>query len=175
MVTKPKRNRMEKFNRIIFLTSLILLCLWIVFPIIRIIVGIEFASGDLKMAYKEFLFFAVPILMFLTLFGLIKKSDNWVAIFGKVIGTLAISLCITFFIVMSVFTDMCIWTNEKILFKNVNTNSEIILRNYSCGATDSSSPIVQIHKIDYYTKYFIKISDIDTNSIDKKKWEKVES
>lgn len=144
-------------------------------PVLRWIMDLEFATDSIKSNYKEFLFFAIPIAILLTLFGTINDKDKGSKIAGKVIGT-SIAAAVTVFIMfMSIFTDMCVWTNRQVLYENKNdSNTKIIVRDFGCGATDSGPPTVGIYKVRYFTDYFIRSTKIDTAKIDKNEWIKIE-
>ena len=144
-------------------------------PVIRSIMDIEFATDSIKSDYREFLFFAVPIAILLTLFGTIKDKDKGSKIVGKVIGTIVLAAVTVFVMFMSIFADMCVWTNREVLYEHKNdSNTKIIVRDFGCGATDSGPPTIGIYKVRYFTNYFIRSTKIDTATIDKNEWTKIE-
>jgi hypothetical protein len=166
---------MDKIKKIVFWTAIIFIGLWIVIPLIRMTLDLEFASDSIKSDYKEFLFFAIPIAILLTLFGTINPKDSISNIIGKVIGTIVVAFVTVFIMFMSIFTDMCVWTNQQILYENKNNlNTKIIVRDFGCGATDSGPPAVGVYKVRYFTDYFIRSTKIDTAIIDKDEWIKIE-
>jgi len=166
---------MKKINKIIFWTSIIFIGLLIIVPLILLIFDLEFASDSIKSNYKGFMFFTVPIAILLTLFGTIKSKDNILKTIGKVIGTILISFVTIFLMIMSIFADMCAWTDRQILYENKHdSNTKIIERDFGCGATDSGYPTVRIFKVQHFTKYFIRTTKVDTASIDKNEWIKIE-
>tara|TARA_R110002072_G_C7652556_1_gene508851 strand:- start:16 stop:516 length:501 start_codon:yes stop_codon:yes gene_type:complete len=166
---------MNQIKRIIFWTAVVFIGIWLIMPVLRWIMDLEFATDSIKSNYKEFLFFAIPIAILLTLFGTINDKDKGSKIAGKVIGT-SIAAAVTVFIMfMSIFTDMCVWTNRQVLYENKNdSNTKIIVRDFGCGATDSGPPTVGIYKVRYFTDYFIRSTKIDTAKIDKNEWIKIE-
>ena len=166
---------MNRIKKIIFWTAVVCIGLWLIMPVIRWILDIEFATDSIKSNYKEFMFFVVPIAILLTLLGTIKGKDNGSIIAGKVIGTVVLVAVTIFIMFMSIFADMCVWTNREVLYEHKNdSNTKIIVRDFGCGATDSGPPTVAIYKVQYFTDYFIRATKIDTAKIDKKEWIKIE-
>ena len=166
---------MNQLKKTIFRLVLIFLGFWVLFPIIRWVMNLEFATDSIKMNYKEFLFFAVPIAVILTLFGTIEKEDKGYGITGKIIGTVVVAVATIFIMFISVFADMCTWTNKQILYEHkTDSTTKIMVRDFGCGATDSGPPTVEIHKVRYFTKYFIRTTKVDTAKIDKSEWIKIQ-
>ena len=112
----------------------------------------------------------MQFLILLTLFGTLKKKDKPLEKFGKIIATIAGTTLIIFILVISIFTDMCNWYDDKIIYENKNGNQKIIIRKYGCGSTDSGPPATEVHHVKYYSTLFISYVEIDTNSIDKTDW-----
>jgi hypothetical protein len=166
---------MKKIKKIVFLCALFFIVLWLNMPIIRLILSLEFASDSFYISYKEFLFYAVPIAMLLTLFGTLKSSDRKLIIVGKILGTIAVVFVTILIMIMSMFIDMCGWTDSQVLYKNKNNiDRKIIIREYGCGAYDSDLPNIEVLEVQSFTKYFIRATKIDTTKIDKSEWIKVE-
>ena len=166
---------MNQINKIVFWTAVVFIGLWLIMPLIRWLMDLEFATNSFKSNYKEFLFFFIPIAILLTLFGTIKNKDKGLIIAGKVIGTIVAAATTVFIMFMSIFGDMCAWINRQELYEHKNdSNTKIMVRDFGCGATDSSPPTVGIYKVRYFTKYFIRSTKIDTATIDKYKWIRIE-
>lgn len=71
-----------------------------------------------------------------------------------------------FFMVMTLITSMCVWTNDQVLFTHKeNQELQIIKRSYECGALDSGPPNVKIFKIKKYTNYFIFVKKVEIKNI----------
>lgn len=162
---------MNKIKKIVFWIAITFIGLWLLMPLLRWILDLEFATDSIKSEYKEFLFFTVPIALLLTLFGTIKSKDSRLKVVSKVFGTFVIVVITVLIMFISIFYDMCSWTNRKILYESKNDlNTKIIARDFGCGATDSRPPRVGVHKVEYFTDYFIHTTEIDTAKIDKDEW-----
>ena len=76
---------------------------------------------------------------------------------------------------MTIFMGMCIYTDREVLYKNKeNPDRKIIIRDYGCGAFDSSAPSSHIFEVNYFSKYLKTTHKIDTTEIEMGEWEKVE-
>lgn len=93
----------------------------------------------------------------------------------KIGATLSVGIFAFFFMIISIFTGMCDWSNQKILYTNKkNKEVKIIKRDYGCGATDSDLPTIKIFKVRKVTKYFILAKEVDITKIDQNEWNKTE-
>ena len=156
----------------IFWLALALIGFIFIFEILISFTKLEFASEDYKDGYNVFLFFATPITILLTLFGTLKPKDKLVIL--KVFTTTAIAAFIGFLVFVSIILDMCVLSNDKILFEHkTDPDVKIIVQSFGCGATDSTPSSKSVVKVEYYTKYFIYVSPIDTSLISKNDWIKV--
>lgn len=160
-----------KIFNFLFWSAVSLIIFWFVFPIFCWIFNLEFASNELEIGYGHFMFYALPISIILTLTKTLNnnkiKTDN----LGIVIGTLilaSISVMVAFF---SVFSTMCSWSNGQVLYK-LKDNAKIVImeRNFGCGASDSTEPMFEIHRVRSFTKFFIHASKVDTATINKNDW-----
>jgi hypothetical protein len=166
---------MKIFRKIVFGIALVFLFLWMISPIVRAVLNLEFASDSFKMDYKQFLFYAVPIAVILTLCGTLRKLDKIVILLVKIFGTLAIAVIFIGLIAISVFGDMCIYTEKEVLFESkTKPDTKIVVREFGCGATDSQGPSESVFEIQYCNDYFIRTRKIDTTKIDRNEWIKVE-
>ena|SRR5690606_32704592 len=165
---------MSKTRKIIFWTSLVFLGLAILFPLIRKGLEIQFATDDMKSNYEMFISNAIPLAILLTLFGTIKSEYNLSKTVSIVALTLVISIGSMYFMFLAAFSDLCSYTNVKTIYQlKDDPNTKIMIREFGCGAVDSGPPSVGVHRVQYYTKYFIRTSRIDTNQIDKNQWIKI--
>jgi len=165
---------MNQIKKIFYWTGVVFIGFWLIMPILRLVMDIEFATVSIKSSYKKFLFFAVPIAIILTLFGTEKNKNKTSKIAIKIIGRIIAIGISVFIMIMSLFIDMCIWTNKEILYvKKNDSNTKIIVREFGCGATDSGPPRVEIYKVKQFTNYFIRCTKIDSSKIDEKEWVKV--
>ena len=143
-------------------------------PLIRYVFNLEFATDDFELQYRHFLFFAVPIAVILTLCGTVKGKDSIPLVTGKLLGTLALAALSVFLMFGSALSSMCTYTNKEVLFeKKDDPNTQIIVREFGCGAVDGGPPVISVHKVNHFTNFFIRSSRIDTSTIDKNNWVKV--
>lgn len=162
---------MKRIRKTICWAAIVFLILWIIRPLVWYILGLEFASDSTNSSYKKLMFYAVPIAMLLTLFGTIKAGDKGTQIAAKVLATVGVSFMVIFLMIISILTDMCVWTNGKVLYESkLEPNTKIIEREYGCGAFDSEPPTIGIYKVQNFTKYFIRSTEINVSSIDKNEW-----
>ena len=160
-------------KKLIFWISISFLTFWILSPIILKLTGLEFNNAHFQQSFEKSRFFGIPICILLTLFGTFQATDQSGEKVLKVLSTIGITVFVFFFMTMTLFNEMCIWTNGAVLFEHKqHKNVKIIERDYGCGATDSSLPIVQNFKIKEVTKYFAVFSTIDIEKIDQTKWTK---
>jgi hypothetical protein len=165
---------MKKVPKIIFITSLTFLSLVILKAIFGHYIPLEFTNDQEELIFDEIRFWGFPIAILLTLFGTIRPKDEAGLIIAKVVLTLMV-LGISFFImVMSIFAGMCRWSNEKELFQKINDpDTKIVLRDYGCGALDSSPATHKVFKIKHITFHFIWVTPIDTTKVDKRDWKPI--
>jgi hypothetical protein len=164
-----------KFLRIIYWISIFLICFWISVSIIGPFLPIECVNEELENNYYIIHFWGLPVAILTTLTGTIKLDDTLGSIVGKVCLTIFSSVFSMIFMTLLFFTNMCSWTNGRVIFENKEVSSiKIIEREYGCGATDSGEPVYKIFKVQEVTKYFIKVTEIDTVTIDRAEWMRVE-
>lgn len=111
-----------------------------------------------------------------TLAGTLKRTDNPALIVVKILLTLLAAFGALMLIAIFALMSMCSYSIGKILFINKNnSNITIVSREFGCGATDSGPPTIRTVKKRNITPFFIHITAIDTNTIDKEKWIRVET
>jgi hypothetical protein len=136
----------------------------------------EFTNNDCERLFNDIWFFGFPICILLTLTGTLRKGDINAVIIGKIIFTVLLSLIPIVIAVATVFDGLCSWETDKILFENKKDHSiSIALRDFGCGAIDDGDPKYKIFKIENYTSYAIRVSDIDTTKIVKSEWIRIEN
>jgi len=162
---------MKVVSKLIFWLSIFLIFVFVVLPIVIDFTSLEFANDHYKSEYEEIRFYLLPIIIWLTLFGTIKKKYSRERISVTVGLTVLASVVSFLFLFFSVFAGMCAWTDNKTLFiKADDPTTKIILRDYGCGATDSGSPIYKTFKVKRLTSYLVSVNYIDTTKIDKTHW-----
>jgi predicted membrane channel-forming protein YqfA (hemolysin III family) len=162
---------MPRTLKIIFRASLALLILLIIAPIIGHFIPLQFANASDEDSYQGFRYTGILVCILLTLSGTIRKGDSVGIIVIKIAGTVFITGVVFFAMAATALDGMCLYTTESVLFVNKNNPSEkIILRSFGCGATDSTSPNMEVVKATYYTSHLFILSPIDTTKIDRTIW-----
>ncbi len=162
---------MQQPYKTIFWIAVILLALLFLAPLLSELSPLQFATSNDKDAWETFRYIGIPVCLLLTLSGTVRKHDSAGIVLAKFAGTVIITVFVLYLMAMASFGDMCAWYTEKILFENKNDRSQkILLRNFGCGATDSSSPLLQVVKATYYTSHFFHLTPIDTTKIDRTVW-----
>lgn len=165
---------MNTIKRVVFWTSLVYLGIWIIFPIIRKLFHLEFVSNEMKVDYQKFQFYAVPVAILLTLVWTIKPKDLIKEKLYKVSLTLLVIVFLYFITIMTLFMGMCIYTDREVLYQHKeNPNRKIMIRNYGCGAFDSSTPSTHVFEVNYFSRYIKSAHKIDTTEIEMWEWERV--
>lgn len=165
---------MRIINKIIYWSAFACIGLCILSSVVRPIFDIEFTSADLKADYTEFLFYAIPVAIVLTLFGTLKSHDSTKIKTYIVLKTIVLAAASYFLIIFSVLINMCGYSNRQELYQsNREPNVRIIVREHGCGATDSDSPKVNTYKVHYFLDYFVRSTKIDTSQIKKDDWVKL--
>jgi hypothetical protein len=164
---------MKTISKLIYWTSLALILLLVVVPFIGQFTPLEISNESFQDAYLEFRFYGLPIIILLTLFGTIKPQNSSATKATKIFLTIGVSLFSIFILFITLFAGMCRWTDNEILFNNVNDNTtHIILRDFGCGATDSGQPSYKVCKIKNILPSLIWVTDFDTTKIDRKVWKR---
>lgn len=105
----------------------------------------------------------------------IRKGDSGWDITGKVVAAIVMP---SIFLILSGMIGwggaMCAWTESRTLFVNgEDPDQRIVLRDFGCGATDSSPPVKKVFVVDTFNSWFISAHQIDTTTIDKTQWQRV--
>ena len=161
-----------KFLRIIYWISIFLICFWVFLPLIKSFLSLEITDHEIEDTYDLIRFWGLPVAILLTLTGTIKQDDTSDDVGGKVSLTLFVAGFSLFFVLLF---NMCDWSTSIVLFQNKeDSDIKIVEREYGCGATDGGEPIYKIFKVQELTKYFIRVTEIDTATIGRAEWERVE-
>jgi len=164
---------MRTSSKIIYWTSLTLIFLFVVVPFVGQFTPFEFTNDNFQNAFEQFRFFILPLVILLTLFGTLKPQNSNSKKTKKVVLTICISLLSVFILFITVFASMCRWTNNKVLFNNINDKTtKIVLRDFGCGATDSGSPTYKVCKLKNILPSLIWVTEIDTTKIDMQIWKR---
>lgn len=166
---------MQRFLKFLFWTSISLLCIIVLFTILRQFIHIEFVDPSNESNYEYICTYGISIAILLILKRTINKSDSTPIIIFKILLTGFISLA-SFFIIATIYfaTGMCVWTTNKTVFENkMNPSISIVERNLGCGATDSGQPVYKTFKVAKLIPQLIWVAEIDTNKIDKAEWNRI--
>jgi len=165
---------MQTGKKIVFWTSLIFIFVFVIVPGVAEFTPLELTNDKFQNSFEEVRFFGLPIAILLTLFGTLKPKDPTGTKITKFILTICLSLLSVYILWMTIFAGMCRWTDNKILFQNINEkNTKIILRDFGCGAIDSGDPTYKVFKIKSITPSLIWVTTVDTTRIDRQKWQRV--
>jgi hypothetical protein len=158
---------MKRLNKFIYKFSIVLIAAFIVLPIAGYATGIELATSEYKHNYQIIRLFGLPLAILLTMFGRIKGEETAGKTGWKVGYTILISF-IVFILCGAMFFDMCGWSIRQTLYEvKDDPDTNIVLREYGCGAYDSGKPEEKIVRIKKINRYLIQITAIDTSKIEK--------
>ncbi len=167
---------MATSNKIIFRASLILIFIFVIVPFVGQFTPLEFTNDNFQDSFEQVRFFGLPIVILLTLFGTLKTKDPTGTKTIKIVLTICVSLLSVFILFLSIWAGMCRWTNNKVLFNNINDKTtKIVLRDFGCGATDSGSPTYKVCKIKTILPSLIWVTGIDTTKIDRQIWQRLDN
>ncbi len=135
----------------------------------------EFATANDEYVFDTIAFWGLPISILFSLTGTLRRTNSMGAIIAKIVLTVFVAL-IPVFVAFATALDLCGWTTDKSLFVMKNDSAtKIVLRDFGCGAVDSTSPDYVVVKVKYLTSHFIWISNIDTTKIDRSVWHRIEN
>jgi len=165
---------MKLILKIIFWMSISFIGTCIFVGLLGLVLPIEIIDDKIDHLYFNIRFYGFPISIILTLTGTIKPTDKLGLIIGKILATIGGSIVSIFIGFVLLFTGMCGWLTDDILFENKSdTSTKIEVRHYDCGATDSDRPNLKTYKVVSLTKYFIWRTRVDTNDINKDEWTRI--
>lgn len=170
-------TKWKYFLKIVYRTSVLLIFFLPGLLILWQFIPLYFASDDIENDCCLILSIVFLAAILGTMARTLKQADHPAIIVGKILLTLFVSFCAAFVVLILVFgTTMCGWTERTVLFINKsNSNITIVTREFGCGATDSGLPTIRTVKKRNITPFFIQVTPIDTSTIDKEKWIRVES
>jgi hypothetical protein len=165
---------MIKSLKIIARILIILFCIFTLFLIVKQFLPLEYADNNSEYLFENLFFLGFPTTLLLTLFFTLKEKDGIGMTIGKIAITIVVAVGFILMIGMLALENMCDWSTERTIFENKQNNSiKIVDRSFGCGATDSGAPTHTIFRIREITGYFIWATKIDTNTIDKSKWNRI--
>ena len=160
----------------IFYASVFCLSFWILEALLGTVIQIECISAQLRDIFELTRFWGVPIAVFGCIIGLIKEKDSHTTAVIKIItATIFLGLSLLFMLVVA-FGSMCSWTTDKVIFETKTVmGTQIVMRSFGCGATDSGTPLTKVQQVKHFGRYYIWVTDVDTNTIDKTRWHRVDT
>ncbi len=160
--------------KILFYLAIFLIGCWLAILTASIFWGLEFVNPSIKDNYAKFYLVALPISI---LFTLLKTHKRHFPIWKKIavlFTTIVVSMLGFIVSFLLLFSGMCSYTTQKVLFKNkIDSNIKIIVQEMECGAYDSGPPAIGIFKVTNFSQIFRLSTSIDTAKIDLKEWKKV--
>lgn len=73
-------------------------------------------------------------------------------------------------------SGMCSWSERSTVFiSGGDPGRRIVLRDLGCGATDGGPPVIKTFEMKRLTNWFNYVHQVDTTSIDRALWRRVES
>lgn len=132
---------------------------------------IEFTEEKIDNTYSLIGFLGIPIALAIIVVHLFNITNH----IAQIVVSIIIGGITVFagFIIM--FAGMCLWVTTDTLYYNKAGSSTIVLRDYGCGATDSTSPIVKAFKHFNILGILNAYTEVDTNQLDKNQWLRVKS
>ena len=165
-----------KILKAIYYLSIATLIFWFLVTALLAFGPIEI-TGDLKDMFQNWRFVSVPFAILFTLTGTLGPDDTFGVWMMKVILTLIIDAFVVFVMIVAILGDMCEYSDRQVLFQNKNDPSDkIVMRDFGCGATDSTPATLSIAHIKYFTPhvFIVKEKYMDTSAIDHSKWVRVQ-
>ncbi|QNK63259.1 hypothetical protein H7F33_01685 [Pedobacter sp. PAMC26386] len=161
-------------KRVIFWVSILTIISWIIIALFGKIIPLEIKIGKSGGFYMLFVFYGLQTAVIFTLFGTLKQNDSKKLLIGKILITGVVAAIACFVAFISVFSGMCLWNTDHVLFEyKDNPNNQIVLRRKSCGPEKGIYPIYKTCKVNYITSSLFWIKDIDTAQIDEKMWKRI--
>ena len=164
-----------KALKLIYNISLASIVFWLLISLFLALGPVEI-SGQLKDAFISGRFIGLPFAILLTLTGTIINAKTRLEALVKVILTVAASIAVFWIMIIAIFADMCSYNTRTVLFVNKDDLSDRIeVRDFGCGATDSSPATLHISRIKYFAQdiMIVKDKNIDTAKIDQSQWQRV--
>ncbi|HVX48988.1 MAG TPA: hypothetical protein VHB48_02490 [Chitinophagaceae bacterium] len=170
---------MQMLYKLIFYASISLLVIFVCVAVALNWLPLEFTNATYADIFATVFVFGIPILMLLTLCRLgfkpaLTAQKKKVVVIQTII-TAAAALLLIFLYGLGTALDLCGWTTGKALFKKINGQQKIVEREFGCGAVDAAAPTIKIAREVYITPVFVYFTPIDTNTLNKAEWIKVET
>lgn len=167
---------MQRFLKIVFWSSIILLCFWILTAILGIFLPVEFANEDSRLIIESTRGFSFPIAVLGTLTGTLKRKDTKGDFLIKIVLTIIAAVFSFYIIALYALGNLCSYTTSSVFFENKqNSSIKIVERSFGCGAVDGLPSSLHVHKVREISPYLIWVTNIDTNTINKDEWIRIKN
>jgi hypothetical protein len=166
---------MKKFCKIVYYSSIVFIAVAFGIGILIETIPLEWSSITYKENIGGALFFGVPIAILLTITrtGFKKIPDNKVrfAVLKSVLLALGYFLLIGLYGIISFGSGLCLWsTRDTILVNKIDRSTRIVVRDFGCGAVDSSPLIYDTFKEKEITCVFLHYNRVKMNELDTTEW-----
>ena len=163
---------MRKFMKVLVRIAIVFVAIFILHPILFKISSLEFANDSVESQFELFRLFALPFSILLTLLGPLPGSNQKPG-FSRVVWTPI--LAIFSFLYLFGSSSMCGKSDKRVLFTKANSPEvKIILRQWGCGAHDSSYSEQRISMVYPINNFLTYAPGIDTATLDRAKWVRFE-
>lgn len=166
---------MKLISKIIYYLSIIFIIACLVISISLKFFLLEFSKSNYEKTFDDLFFIGIPLAIIFTsanvFFKNFQKSKVKSTIINKLIIAIVVFISFILYGFISFGTNMCTWSTGPTLFISKKKSSEkIVLRDFGCGATDSSPGTFGIFKVTTITPSFIYANKIDTSKINSTEW-----
>lgn len=151
------------------------LIIFVIAHILYAFLPLQIIDDTLSRKIFDYKLYTIPIAVFFVYLELIKTKSTFTDFIILVL--ISVSSTVMYYILSSliIFMSMCGYVNRTTLYENkTNSNIQIIIREYGCGAFDSGLPIVHVHKVQNFFNKVEYYTEIDTNKINPNEWIRVE-
>jgi hypothetical protein len=165
----------KRLSKIVYYLSIaFIVCCFSLLILIKI-ADLEFSQSSYEQFYENALFIGVPVAIFLTIFRVgfknIPNKKIGLAITKSIIIALSYFGVYILYGIASFASDMCSWSNDDTLLVNKAYKSTmIVVRDFGCGAVDSSPPTYDTFKMKEVTPFLLHFSRVKVNELDSKEW-----
>jgi hypothetical protein len=160
-------------KRILTWFSWIWIAVSLALTLIISLTALELANGELETKALGLLMFGISVCIWLLLLCRVRVNDPLGLKLLKIFGAAAASFAflMVFGFIGFLATSMCAWSERKTLFVHrEDAERRIVTRDYGCGATDSSPPIVRTFEMYRLNSWFNYVGEVDTVELDGADW-----
>lgn len=161
--------------KILFRLSLTLLLFNVVYLIIMNSLSLEYITFEMNELDEQYIFFSFPLFFLLFFISTIKRNEyrGWTVL--RIMGGFLVGFLFMITMVILTFSDWCAYNTFKTLaVYKTDTTRKLVLRDFGCGATDSSPASFHTFESKTYGNIFISYRRVDTSKINKTLWTQIE-